>query len=124
MEKTLEKDLLYYDRCKMMPRHYNGSPIEHFLFKNVRTGEYVTLGACFYNEQVSNILGGHYYGKITAATEDFDILWKLSENGISVIAETFEETQAEYQRMVQEGVTPKEINSAMMALYQAKARTK
>lgn len=126
MEKTetQERQLLYYDRYQRMPRHWNGSPIHHFSCKNVKTGEDVTLGACYYNEEVSNALGGHYYEEITDAAADFDILWKLSDERISVVAETFEEVQVEYLRMLQEGVLPQDINSAMMNFYQVKSRTK
>ena len=118
-----EKQLLYYDRYQRMPRHFKGAPIHHFGFKDVKTGDEVTLGACWYNEEVSKALGGHYYEEITEAVKDFDILWKLSDERISVVAETFEEVQLEYQRMLQEGVSPQDINSAMMEYYQSKSKT-
>ena len=124
MEQTSERKLLYYDRFQRMPRHYNGEPIYHFMCKDVKTGEEFTLGSCYFANEVSSVLGGHYYADITEATRDFDILWDLSDEGISPVADTFEEVQAEYQRMLSEGVTSEEINSAMMNLFQKKNRSK
>ena len=73
-----------------MPRHYNGAPIFHFICKDVKTGEDVTLGACYFAEEVSKTIGGHYYEDIVEATNDFDILWSLSDERISPVADTFD----------------------------------
>ncbi len=107
-----------------MPRQYNGEPIFHFMCKDVKTGEDVVLGACFFNQKVSEVLGRHYYHKITDAVDDFDILWSLSDERISPVADTFEEIQAEYQRMLSENVSKEEINSAMMMLFQNRSKSK
>ena len=124
MEQSTERKLLYYDRFQRMPRHYNGAPIFHFMCKDVKTGEDVTLGACYFAEEVSKTIGGHYYEDIVEATNDFDILWSLSDERISTVADTFDEVQAEYQRMINEGVSPEEINSAMITLFQQKRKIK
>lgn len=124
MEQSTERKLLYYDRFQRMPRHYNGAPIFHFICKDVKTGEDVTLGACYFAEEVSKTIGGHYYEDIVEATNDFDILWSLSDERISPVADTFDEVQAEYQRMINEGVSPEEINSAMITLFQQKRKIK
>ena len=124
MEQSIERKLLYYDRFQRIPRHYNGAPIFHFMCKDVKTGEDVTLGACYFAEEVSKTIGGHYYEDIVEATNDFDILWSLSDERISPIADTFDEVQAEYQRMINEGVSPEEINSAMITLFQQKRKIK
>lgn len=124
MEQSTERKLLYYDRFQRMPRHYNGAPIFHFMCKDVKTGEDVTLGACYFAEEVSKTIGGHYYEDIVEATNDFDILWSLSDERISPVADTFDEVQAEYQRMINEGVSPEEINSAMITLFQQKRKIK
>lgn len=124
MEQSTERKLLYYDRFQRMPRHYNGAPIFHFMCKDVKTGEDVTLGACYFAEEVSKTIGGHYYEDIVEATNDFDILWSLSDDRISPVADTFDEVQAEYQRMINEGVSPEEINSAMITLFQQKRKIK
>lgn len=124
MEQTTERKLLYYDRFQRIPRYYNGAPIFHFMCKDVKTGEVVTLGACNFPKEVSKVLGGCYYGDIAEATNDFDILWSLSDERISPVADTFEEVQVEYQRMINEGITPEEINSAMITLFQEKRKTK
>ena len=124
MEQSTERKLLYYDRFKRMPRHYNGAPIFHFMCKDVKTGEDVTLGACYFAEEVSKTIGGHYYEDVVEATNDFDILWSLSDERISPVADTFDEVQAEYQRMINEGVSPEEINSAMITLFQQKRKIK
>ena len=124
MEQSTERKLLYYDRFQRMPRHYNGAPIFHFMCKDVKTGEDVTLGACYFAEEVSKTIGGHYYEDIAEATNDFDILWSLSDERISPVADTFDEVQAEYQRMINEGVSPEEINSSMITLFQQKRKIK
>ena len=124
MEQSTERKLLYYDRFQRMPRHYNGAPIFHFMCKDVKTGEDVTLGACYFAEEVSKTIGGHYYEDIVEATNDFDILWSLSDDRISPVADTFDEVQAEYQRMINEGVSPEEINSSMITLFQQKRKIK
>lgn len=124
MEQILERKLLYYDRFQRMPRHYNGKPIFHFMCKDVKTGEDITLGTCYFSQAVSETLGGHYYSEITEAENDFDILWSLSDERISPVADTFEEVQAEYQRMLSEGVSQEEINSAMITLFQSKSKSK
>lgn len=124
MEQSTERKLLYYDRFQRMPRYYNGAPIFHFMCKDVKTGEDVTLGACYFAEEVSKTIGGHYYEDIVEATNDFDILWSLSDDRISPVADTFDEVQAEYQRMINEGVSPEEINSAMITLFQQKRKIK
>ena len=124
MEQSTERKLLYYDHFQSMPRHYNGAPIFHFMCKDVKTGEDVTLGACYFAEEVSKTIGGHYYEDIVEATNDFDILWSLSDERISPVADTFDEVQAEYQRMINEGVSPEEINSAMITLFQQKRKIK
>lgn len=124
MEQIVERKLLYYDCFQKMPRHYNGEPIFHFMCKDVKTGEDITLGACYFSQEVSETLGGHYYSEITDAENDFDILWSLSDERISPVADTFEEVQAEYQRMLSEGVSQEEINSAMMTLFQNKSKSK
>ena len=124
MEQSTERKLLYYDRFQRMPRHYNGAPIFHFMCKDVKTGEAVTLGACYFAEEVSKTIGGHYYEDIVEATNDFDILWSLSDERISPVADTFDEVQTEYQRMINEGVSPEEINSAMITLFQQKRKIK
>lgn len=124
MEQNLERKLLYYDRCQRIPRHYCGEPIFHFIFKDVKSGEDFTLGSCFFADEVSSVFGGHYYADITEATRDFDILWSLSDERISPVAANFEEVQAEYRRMLSEGVTSEEINFAMMTLFQEKNKLK
>ena len=124
MEQSTERKLLYYDRFQRMPRHYNGAPIFHFMCKDVKTGEDVTLGVCYFAEEVSKTIGGHYYEDIAEAINDFDILWSLSDERISPVADTFDEVQTEYQRMISEGVSPEEINSAMITLFQQKRKIK
>lgn len=124
MEQTAERKLLYYDRFQRMPRHYNGAPIFHFIFKDVKTGEDITLGACYFAEEVSKTIGGLYYEDIVEATNDFDILWNLSDERIRPVADTFDEVQVEYQRMINEGVTLEEINSAMIILFHQKSKIK
>lgn len=124
MNQTTEKKLLYYDRWEVAPRFYNGATIIHFIFKDVKTGKDVTLGSCYFAEEVSKVLGGHYYDDILKATNDFDILWSLSDEVIRPVADTFDEIQVEYQRMINEGVAPEEINSAMITLFQQKRKIK
>ena len=46
MEQNKERKLLYYDCFKRMLKHYNGVPIFHFMFKDVKTGRDVILGSC------------------------------------------------------------------------------
>ena len=55
---------------------------------------------------------------------EFDILWSLSNERIRPVADTFDEVQAEYQRMINDGVSPEKINSAMITLFQQKIRIK
>lgn len=124
MESFKEKPLLYYVSYRRMPRHFGGLPVNHFLFKDVKTGEEVTLGACFYNEELSNRIGWHYYQNIEDAVIDFDILWKLVGEKIKVVDGTFEEAQQEYQRMVSERISPEEINTGMMKFYGVKSITR
>lgn len=124
MKQTTERKLLYYDHFQRMPRHYDGAPIFHFMCKDVKTGEDITLGTCYFNEEVSNVLGGHYYQEITDAIKDYDIIWNLSYNRISPVADTFEDVQTEYQRMLNEGVSKEEINIAMITQFQIKSKTK
>lgn len=124
MDQKAERKLLYYDRFQRMPRHCNGEPIFHFMCKDVKTGVDFILGSCFFADEASSVLGGHYYSDITEATHDFDILWNLSDERISPVADTFEEVQAEYQRMLSEGVTLEEINVAMMTLFHEKKQSK
>ena len=65
-----------------------------------------------------------HYEDIVEATNDFDILWSLSDERISPVADTFDEVQTEYQRMINEGVSPEEINSSMITLFQQKRKIK
>lgn len=124
MEQTTERKLLYYDRFQKMPRHYNGAPLFCFMFKDVKTGEDIILRSCIFSQEVSAILGGHYYSEITNAVNDFDILWSLSDEKISPVTDNFEEVQTEYQRMLSEGVSQEEINPSMMILFQSKTESK
>lgn len=117
----MEKKLLYYDRYQNTPKHFNGAPIVIFSFIDVKTGETIQLGECFYHQEVSELLGGKFYMEINEAVNDFDIIWKLKTQGVSPAAETFEEVQNEYLRMLNEGANPKEINQAMIKFYQDKA---
>lgn len=116
----MERKLLYYDRFQRMPRHYDGAPIFHFLFKDVKTGEDVTIGSCFFAEEASDILGGVYYEDIVEAEKDYDILWNLSDDRIRPVVETFEEVENEYQRMLKDGVSEKEVNSEMIKFFEEK----
>lgn len=118
------KQLLYYDSYQKMQKHYRGAPIYHFSFKDIRTGDKVTLGACYYSNEIANCLGEHYYEDITDAENDFDILWNLSDEKISGIKETFEEVQLEFQRMLKKGVYKEDINSTMLKYYKPKAKNK
>lgn len=120
----MKRKLLYYDHFRKMPRNYNGCPIYHFGFKDVATGDNIILGQCYYNKGAGNYLGGHYYTDITEATEDFDILWNVSDDKISVVAETLAEVQKEYKRMLREGVSLYDINQRMMDYYQSKPKVK
>lgn len=112
-----ERRLLYYERFKQMPKHYEGYPIYHFLCKDVKTGEDIALGLCYFAEEVANTVGGYYYRDIIDATEDFDILWNVTMEKISPVADTFDEVKVEYERMLSEGVSTEEINSAMIELF-------
>ena len=111
MGKVTEKKLLYYDRFQRMPKTYNGAPIFHFLCKDVKTSEDITLGSCFFDKEVSKILGEHYYSEITDAEKDYDILWQVTSERISPVADTFEEVQAEYQRMLSSFQTKSKVKS-------------
>ena len=124
MEQTTERKLLYYDYFQRMPRHYDGAPIFHFMCKDVKTGEDVILGSCIFSQEVSKFFDGYYYSEIKEATRDFDILWNLSDERISPVADNFEEVQAEYQRLLSEDVSPEEINSIMIELFQNKNKSK
>lgn len=124
MEQSIERKLLYYDHFQRMPGHYNGAPIFHFMCKDVKTGEDVTLVTCYFAEEMSKVFDGYYYGDIVEAANDFDILWNLSDERIRPVADTFDEVQAEYQRMINDGVTPEEINFAMITSFQQKIRSK
>lgn len=55
---------------------------------------------------------------------NYDILWILIEEKVSSIPYTFEEVQAEYQRLINEGVKNDEINSTMIMLFQDKKKIK
>ncbi len=122
IEKKKKRTLLYYDRFKRTAKHWNGSPITLFEFYDVKTGEKVILGDCFYSDEVEERLGYKFYFNITDAQKEHDILWNLSDGRISVVAETFEEVQNEYQRMLNEGISPSEINKSMMDFYSNKTR--
>lgn len=124
MEQITERRLLYYCSFQSTSRNYNGEPIFHFTYKDVKTGEEVILGSCLFNQEVSDILGGHYYSEITDAADDFDILWSVSDEKISPIDDNFETVQAEYQRMLNEGISQEKINSDMMILFQSKMEGK
>ena len=117
MEQANNRRLLYYDHFKREEKHYGGAPIVHFMYRDVRTGQYVTLGSCFFAEGASEALRGRYYNSILDATNDFDILWNVSDDVISPIDNSFEDVQSEYRRMVDEGVSPLEINSELIKLY-------
>ena len=120
MEHIKEKKLLYYDHYQIMPKHYNGNSIIHFNFIDVKTGKNFVLGQSYAASEMSNILDGYYYEDITKATDDFDILWSLSDTKISPITATFEKVQAEYQKILNEGITKEEVNFKMLTLFQEK----
>ena len=124
MKQIEEKKLLYYNRYEKMPRHYDGAPIYHVFFIDVKTGKEFALGLCDFAVEVSNMLGGRYYSDITKAAHDYDILWNISDEKISPITNTFEEVQLEYQRLLREGIVSEEINSKMIALFQEKQKQK
>ncbi len=120
MEKTEKRKLLYYDRFQRTPKHYMGEPVYHFFFKDVETGEDIILGQCYYAKEVSDILDEIYYFDITEATNNYDILWNLSEEKIRPVTDTFKEVQFEYKRMLNNGVDTKDINSEMISLFKEK----
>ena len=107
-----------------MDKHYGGAPIVHFIYKDVKTGQNVTLGSCFFAEGASRALGGRYYNSILDATNDFDILWNVSDDIISPIDNSFDEVQSEYIRLLDEGVSSQEVNSAVIKLYSGKKQYK
>ena len=123
MEQIADRRLLYYDNFKKVPQNFNGAPLLHFSFKDVQTGKKIVLETCFYANAVSHLLGGQCYSQITDAVRDYDILWHLSDGVIGPVADTFEEVQTEYRRMLSEGVTLSEINSAMMELFKNKVNS-
>ncbi len=120
MGQIEERKLLYYDCFQRIAKHFYGEPIYHFTCRDVKTGEEVILGTCLYASELEQTVGGHYYANITEATSDFDMLWDLSDSGISPVADTFEEVQEEYQRMLSQGVSQEEINSAMITSFKKK----
>lgn len=114
MEALEERELLYYERCTRMPKHYNGAPILHYTYRNVKTGENVALGYCMYGDEVSELGFGYYYDDITKAEEYFDILWSVSGDGITPIPTPFEMVQERYKRLLSDGVPADRINAAIM----------
>jgi len=117
LDKHPEKQLLYYNSYKRSLRHWNGAPIVHFSFTDVKTGEKITLAECFNNKEVSEYLGGPCYKEIEAAIKDFDILWQIENEQIDPLVQTLEEVQTEYQRLLTEGTHSSKINEAMMELF-------
>lgn len=129
MEKNDEKRLLYYERFvqdKFRLNDFTRIKVAYLICKDVKTGENVALGHTLFPKEVSKSLAiaEHYYDDIEKITNDYDILWILTEEEISPIPYTFEEVQAEYQRLINEGVKNDEINSTMITLFQDKKKIK
>ena len=118
---VVEKPLLNYQGTKNTTWSWYESPIYIYKFIDVKTGKHFTFWECLYAKEAAEAFRAPFYENITHATADFDILWKISEKQISPVAPT-SEVQAEYQRMVNEGVEPDKINDAMMELYKVKAK--
>ena len=123
-EIFIERQLLYYDSYVKTNAEFYGCPIAHFNFKNVKTGENVILGSCFFHKEISKIFPILYYRSILDAKNDFDIIWKISDNTINPVSNTLEELQSEYRRMLIEGVSPIEINGVMVEQYSKKQKNR
>lgn len=124
-----EKRLLYFDKLTQQNFSLNESvrmKIGYLVCKDVKTSETITLGLCAYPEVASKTLdvAELYYDNINKITNDYDLLWILTEETVSNIPYTFEYVQNEYQRLVNEGVKNEEINSAMVTLFQNKTKKK
>jgi len=129
MEKNTEKKLLYYERYVQNKFRLNESTrirIAHIICKDVKTNEIVILGHTIFPEEVSKSLAiaEHYYDNIDNITNDYDLLWILTEETLSPIIYTFEEVQAEYQRLINDGVKKDEINSIIIELFKNKKKIK
>jgi len=126
VKPVCERKLLYYDRVRKMPKHWDGSPIHQFRFIDVKSGEEVILGQCFENRRVSFALSEYYYSDILDASQHYDLLWKVLPDRITYVTETFEEVQGEYKRLVHDGISPDKINEIMMGHFnvQEKSYTK
>ena len=112
-----KKRLLYYNLCRLYDESWQGYPVRQFEFIDIMTGGVVILGECYLNEGIARIMGGIYYKDIAEAAKDYDVLWLLSDEKICRVAETVEGPQAEYRRMINEGVTPEQVNQAMLVLF-------
>lgn len=125
----MEKRLLYYERYVETKFRLNDTVrinVAHFVCKDVKNGETVTLGLTLYPEVVSKFLAiaERYYDDIDKISNNYDILWDLTEEEISPILYSFEEVQAEYQKLINDGVKRDEINSAIITLFQDKRKIK
>lgn len=125
----MEKRLLYYERYVETKFRLNDTArinVAYFVCKDVKNGETVTLGHTLYPEVVSKFLAiaERYYDDIDKISNNYDILWDLTEEEISPILYSFEEVQAEYQKLINDGVKRDEINSAIITLFQDKRKIK
>lgn len=112
-----EKNLLYYFGYKIVSKHYDGHPIYHFYFKSVKTGKDVNLVSCAADIEEPSILGNHFYSNIVDATNDFDILWQISDDKISLLNIPYEEIRKDYLKMIKEGLVPSDINQLFLEQY-------
>ena len=113
----MEKNLLYYDGFQKMPRHWNGESIHQLYFTDIKTDEDISFLLCNYAQELSVALGKNVYSSIDELENDFDILWDKKESTLSPLKEEFSDVQAEYSRMMNQGVPIEDINAAMLKQY-------
>lgn len=125
----MKKRLLYYERFVQTKFDINDATrikVAHLVCKDVKNGDIVTLGHTLYPEVVSKSLAiaERYYDDIDKISNDYDILWNLTDEELSPILYSFEEVQTEYQKLINNGVKEDEINSAIITLFQEKRKMK
>ena len=101
----MKKRLLYYERFVQTKFDINDATrikVAHLVCKDVKNGDIVTLGHTLYPEVVSKSLAiaEHYYDDIDKISNDYDILWNLTDEELSPILHSFEEVQTEYQKLI------------------------
>lgn len=119
----MSKKLIYYISRKRTVRYLANVPLHEYVFRDVKTGNLISLEEGINPEEVINVHDRKCYGHITEACEDYDILWRFAEDKIKPVDVPFELVQEEYLKYLSSGEPIQDINEYMVNTYCNRVKT-